>query len=1102
VRRSFSFIVLLCGAIFPLDAQWSTPTVDGAIEAGEYGSANSVGTSTQQTWYMTWDSQNLYIGITNANLAEGAVLYIGTGGSGTSAGQNYDGTDFASLPFPAQFVTYFKDGYREYRTSNGGAWSSPTANFGAYASNASNGNTRELAIPWAAVTGGGLPEAFDFFGYLTSSGGYVYGQIPNDNPGQVIGTSATYTQYYAVTNTGNGTSTPPFSNEQPSGFSASDKAAFFHNTFDPFYRSAEGAVPENTQVTLRFRTGHMAVDGVTLRAYLFDTGSGATSGPVDTPMTFDQNITVNGTEYDAWKVTLTMPSTPTIYYYKFKIVKGSATGFYSDDYVDDYDNLNKDGTGAAYDSEPFDSFQITVFDPNFQTPAWTQAANIYEIFPDRFRNGSNSNDYCVPGSSSGCPSFYGNPPSSNIAVTTWNSQLCDPYSQTSGCYQNFGSIFYGGDLAGIQNELDYIQGLGFDTIYLTPIFEASSNHRYDTDDYLNVDPALGGNAAFNSLVAEMNHRGMRVILDGVFNHASSDSTYFNRYNRFPDVGACQSLSSPYRSWFHFNDNNVPCTSADYPGWDGFDSLPTFDHTQAAVQNFFYSGANSVMATWYGSGAGGWRFDVAPDPNFPHAWWVATRQYAKTYKSDGPLIGEIWPNASQWLAGDQLDSTMNYRFRRNVTGFARGQYGWVDNNDNGNDSIIPLTPSQFDIANRAIRDDYPPQATAAMMNLIDSQDTNRALYVLTELGDNGLTQAKQRLELAALFQFTYLGAPTVFYGDEAAINAPSRYNGPSGPVGDPYARAPYPWTDQPGDPTIYGPPDQNVITFYTKLGHLRKQHQELATGAFVTLLTGDTEESSTAPNTYAYARVGANETAIVALNNGSAVNNATIPVGAYYADGTELQDALSGNTYSVFGGNVSVPLNPISGVVLLPSPATVDLTPPTATVTLQPVANTNGWNNVSPVTVNISASDSGGSGVNQIRYWIDNGATSATGAASASVAVSGEGRHTVGVRVLDNAGNISALVSQAINIDLTPPVVIVTGVQSGGMYDKSNPANPGCQTTDALSGVAVNARLWVSRNPGHPVHGYRSYTATCYGAQDNAGNLAQPVSVTYFEKRGR
>jgi glycosidase len=1016
-------VVVLCGAAQAF-GQWATPSVDGAIEPGEYGSANQVGTGTAQTWYMTWDSANLYVGITNANLSEGAVIYIGTSASGTTAGPNYDGTDFSSLPFPAEFVTYFNDGYREYRTSSGGGWSDPAANYGAYASNSANDNTRELAIPWSAITGAGLPLQFDFFGYLTSSGGYIYGQVPNNNPGGNIGGSATYKQYYSVVNTGNGTSTPPFSNEQPS--------ALYHNTFDAFYRSPEGAVPENTQVTLRFRTEHFAADGVTVRAYIFDTASGKTTGPIDTQMTFDQNITVNGNEYDAWKATLTMPPKPSVYYYKFKIAeKDGTTDYYSDNYLDDYDNVNKDGTGVGYSTEPFDSFQITVYEPDFQTPSWMHTANIYEIFPDRFRNGNPKNDYCVNGSTSGCPSFYGQPSSDDIAVQTWNTLLCDPYNQTGACYNNFGSIFYGGDLEGIQDELSYLQNLGFDTVYLTPIFQGSSNHRYDTDDYMKVDPALGGNAAFASLIQAMDHRGLRVILDGVFNHASSDSLYFNRYNRFPDSGACQSLSSPYRSWFHFNDNNVPCTSADYPGWAGFDSLPAFDHSQTAVQDFFYASPNSVMATWYNAGASGWRFDVAPDPNFPHSWWVATRQYAKSYKSNGPLIGEIWSNASQWLAGDQLDSTMNYRFRRNVLGFARGKYGFVDSNDNGSDSIIPLTPSEFDHATRAVRDDYPPQAMAAMMNLIDSHDTNRALYTLTEEGDNGLQQARQRLELAALFQFTYIGAPMVFYGDEAAINAPSRHNGSSGPIGDPYARAPYPWTDQAGDPSIYGPPDQDVIAFYTRLAHLRKQYPALTSNTFVTLLTGDTQEPSAAPNTYAYARAGAEKTAIVALNNGSVANNPSIPVAAYYPDGTTLQDALSGATYTVTSGKISLTLPPISGVVLLPVPATVDLTPPTGSMMLQPAANAEGWNNVAQVSVKIAASDSGSSGLDQIRYWVDNGPTSSTSASNASEVVSGEGKHVAGARVLDNAGNVSALISQSVNIDLTAPVVAVTGVENGG-----------------------------------------------------------------------
>ena len=281
-------------------------------------------------------------------------------------------------------------------------------------------------------------------------------------------------------------------------------------------------------------------------------------------------------------------------------------------------------------------------------------------------------------------------------------------------------------------------------------------------------------------------------------------------------GACESLSSVWRSWFHFNDSNVPCNSSDYNGWFGFDSLPTFDHTNPAVQDFFYRGAGNVTQYWYNQGASGWRFDVADDGNFGHPWWNDYRTYAKNYNANGPLIGEIWPNASQWLAGDQMDSVMNYRFRKNITGFVRNAE-WHDDNNNGTNDIPGLTPSQFDHAIRAVRDDYPPQATAAMLNLLDSHDVNRALYVMTELGDTGLVQAKQRLELAALFQFTYIGAPMVYYGDEVAVNSPSQTSSGNGPIGDPYTRPPYPWLDQAGDPTIYGPPDTSVESYYNKLG---------------------------------------------------------------------------------------------------------------------------------------------------------------------------------------------------------------------------------------------------------------------------------------------
>src|SRR5271157_348756 len=1129
-------LTVLVAVVVPVSAQWTTPTIDGFIAPGEYGNNNSLANAgnTGQTWYMTWDAGYLYVGIVNANLAEGAVLYVAgnpqspptccTNADGNLSGFNYDGSDISSLPFRAKFVTYFKDGYREYRNFDGsGNWTGATSNYGSYASNSSNTNTREVAIPWSAITRGSIPPSFVFFGYLTSSGGYIYGQVPTDNNIGAFGkTSAT--QYFAIDNTGNGTSTRPFANEQPAGFSGADKAGFFHNTFDPFYRDQEGAVPENTQVTLRFRTLHSSgIWGVTARAYLFDTGSGVTTGPIDTSMPFDQNVTISGTEYDVWKVTLAMPSTPTVYYYKFKINRDQTNGWYSDDYVDDNDNVHKDGTGAASDGEPFPSFQITVYDPTFQTPTWLQYANVYHIMPDRFRNGDQTNDYCRAGGTTGCPVYYGSQQA--FTYNQWNTQICDPRNQNSGCYNQFSNQFYGGDLQGVRNELDYIQSLGLDTIYMNPIFSARSYHRYDTDNYLHIDPALGGDAAFAALSTELQRRGMQVILDGVFNHASSDGMYFDRYDRLggspPNIGACLSLASQWRTWFNFTTNNVPCQSSDYIGWFGLDSLPTFNHTVDAVKDFFYRAPGNVTQYWFGQGASGWRFDVADDGNFPHAWWVDYRTHAKTYNGNGPLIGEIWPNASQWLAGDQMDAVMNYRFRKNITGFVRNAE-WHDDNNNGTNDIPGLTPSQFDNAIRAVRDDYPPQATAAMLNLLDSHDVNRALYVMTELGDTGLVQAKQRLELAALFQFTYIGAPMVYYGDEVAVNSPSLASSGNGPIGDPYTRPPYPWLDQPGDPTIYGPPDTSVELYYATLAHLRKQYPVLRDGSFVTLLTGDTQEANTAPNTYAYGRVLNSQAAIIAMNNGSSSNSATVPVNGLFTDGTQLQDALSGANYSVSGGNVAITLAARTGVMLLPSPVNVDLVPPIASITTTPPTNGHGWINTSPVTVNLSATDSG-SGVQQLRYWVDNGPVTAVAGSNASTQISGQSVNSVGLRALDNAGNISSLITAAVNIDLTPPVVSVSANPSSiwPPNGKMVPVTVSGAITDSLSGVdpstaafnvvdeygqiqpsgsvslgaggsySFTVALQASRN-GNDKDG-RQYTITV-SAKDLAGNLGSAATV--------
>jgi glycosidase len=525
--------------------------------------------------------------------------------------------------------------------------------------------------------------------------------------------------------------------------------------------------------------------------------------------------------------------------------------------------------------------------------------------------------------------FYGNLPATYH--TAWNEQPED--GRVTGFYNR---DFFGGDLQGIIDKLDYLQSQGITAIYLTPIVRASSNHRYDTDNYEDVDPYLGHPALFQTFVTQANARGIKLILDGVYNHTSSDSSYFDRYHRYPYDGACESLSSAFRSWYPFITNNVPCGDSDYNGWFGYASLPVLNKDDStaggqAVRDYIFGAHNNTLLPagvtqnvteyWYSQGAGGFRFDVADDASFHHNYWQQFRPKAKSYKSDGPLIGEIWPDASPWLVGNELDGVMNYRFRKNILGFARYPNEWHDNDNNGANNIAPLLPSQFDTTLRALREDYPPAAQYAMMNLIDSHDTNRALFVLKFSSDPDTALAKQRLKLVATFQFTYLGAPTVYYGDEAGLYAPGVVDSGGVVQDDPYNRAPFPWDDTPG---YYGGEDHSLESYYAQLAYIRSQHSALRTGDFRTLLTDDTNLI------YAFGRADANEKMAIALNNNtSAVNNIVIDVSGYIANGTTLYDALTGNAYTVSGGNVVIVSLAAKGAVILSGLPT---TPPTATQT--------------------------------------------------------------------------------------------------------------------------------------------------------------------------
>jgi len=334
----------------------------------------------------------------------------------------------------------------------------------------------------------------------------------------------------------------------------------------------------------------------------------------------------------------------------------------------------------------------------------------------------------------------------------------------------------------------------------------------------------------------------------------------------------------------------------------------------------------------------------------------------------------------------------------------------------------------------------------------------------------------------------------YYGNEGALDSPPLASGVNGTEDDPYNRAPYPWADERGDPNIYGPIDNALVAYYGTLARLRKQHDALRNGTFETLLTGDTTAANTDDNTFAFARRTNLETAIVALNNGTNTNQAGVPVAPYFADGTQLQDALSGQTFTVNGGVVNATLAPRGGVILFAGNATVDAIAPTASVNINPPPNAAGWNNTTPVTVNLNGADTG-SGIRELRYFINDGATTSV-AGNTTITLTDEGITTVSLRAIDNAGNISPLASVIVRIDKTAPVTASSITRSGAQATVTLTAR------DNSSGISLTT---YSINGGAP----QTYTAPFTVAEkgtltfrsfDVAGNVESVKSISLSRSR--
>ena len=624
-----------------------------------------------------------------------------------------------------------------------------------------------------------------------------------------------------------------------------------HDSRSDAYRTPGGAVPAGTAVTLRFRTFHDDVTGVRVR--FFSLRLGGQQIVSMTRAASDVSCYQAGLETetcDFWQVTIppAIADQPDNLWYRFLVSDGADNDYYADDTP-----ALDGGLGAPTDEAVDQSWALMQFVPGFTAPAWAKDAVIYQIFPDRFRNGRHDNDprtgdvrYDDPVLRLGWgvnPEGYCRNYEDGATNCPWRFDTTPPADSPTK-EQPRGRDYMGGDLKGVDQKLDYLADLGVTAIYFNPVFDAGSNHSYDTQDYKRIDPAFGTQKDWDNLIKHASKEGIRVILDGVFNHMSSDSPLFDRYHHFSTVGACESTSSPYRSWFVFTEvgaGNGKCAgaggpdSAAYEGWFGFDSIPVLAKSLPAIQAYFLTAPDSIAKRWLAAGASGWRMDVSGDPSFPNGYWESFRSVVKAAKPDALTISETWQKDStllRMLRGDRLDTTMNYRLRDAVLALLAPQgfdsKGFAD-------SGHQISVSDFADRLASQREDYPDAAYYSLMNLLDSHDTERLLWTLTPgpettAGREGtpanVADGKLRVRLASLIQFTVPGAPTVYYGDEVGMTGDD----------DPDDRRTYPWADTGGSP------DRKLLAHYESLADLRDDVSALTDGDFRSLLANDADET--------------------------------------------------------------------------------------------------------------------------------------------------------------------------------------------------------------------------------------------------------------------
>ena len=536
----------------------------------------------------------------------------------------------------------------------------------------------------------------------------------------------------------------------------------YYNPLDPACKSVLGGVRQNESFTIR-------IFGKSDEPCIFvlqRDGCEAQSLHM-------QNISAG------WELQLSFAE-PGLYFYWFRLGGRRAA-------------LGEDRNAEFSDSAS--AYQILVYRECFATPAWFKGGIMYQIFPDRFFK-------------------------SGETLAEKGKWLHRDWHETPEFRPNekgkiLNNDFFGGNFRGILKKLDYLQSLHVTVIYLNPIFRAFSNHRYDTGDYMQLDPMLGSEEDFAALVSECGKRGIRLILDGVFNHTGDDSRYFNKYGTYDEIGAYQSKDSKYYSWYnfrHFPDK--------YDSWWGIDVLPAVNENCPSYIDFI-TGENGVLRRWMKYPLGGFRLDVADE--LPDEFVAKIRSAVKSANGDAVVIGEVWEDASNKIAystrrkyfqGEELDSVMNYPLKDAIINFVVS----------GNTSLLRRTVGM-------LLDHYPKCVLDSLMNILGTHDTVRVLTALggvcaynkeemavLKLSAEQRAVATERLKIAAILLYTFFGVPCIYYGDEIGMEGYS----------DPFCRNPFAWD------LI----DEDILSHYRWLGELRSRYTVFRDGDYRELYHDD------------------------------------------------------------------------------------------------------------------------------------------------------------------------------------------------------------------------------------------------------------------------